>query len=204
MSTLIMKFGGTSVGNAEAIAQACSIVKSYHQDWERLVVVVSAMRGVTDSLIKCAELAVQGEEDQYQSLIEQLRANHRSAMEDIVSDEMELEQLTPQFDEYISELSEYCRSIHVLGEVTARGMDTITSLGERINAPLVAAALRGQGLAAQAVDAAQLIVTDNSFQNANPLEEATRIKVNEILVLVAVLVVLFVIATNAEKLPVVL
>jgi len=182
MSTLIMKFGGTSVGNAEAIAQACSIVKSYHQDWARLVVVVSAMRGVTDSLIECAELAVQGEEDQYQSLIEQLRANHHSAMKDIVSDEMELEQLTPQFDEYISELSEYCRSIHVLGEVTARGMDTITSLGERINAPLVAAALRGQGLAAQAVDAAQLIVTDNSFQNANPLEEATRIKVNEILV----------------------
>ena len=182
MSTLIMKFGGTSVGNAEAIAQACSIVKSYHQDWARLVVVVSAMRGVTDSLIKCAELAVQGEEDQYQSLIEQLRANHHSAMKDIVSDEMELEQLTTQFDEYISELSEYCRSIHVLGEVTARGMDTITSLGERINAPLVAAALRGQGLAAQAVDAAQLIVTDNSFQNANPLEEATRIKVNEILV----------------------
>ena len=182
MSTLIMKFGGTSVGNAEAIAQACSIVKSYHQDWARLVVVVSAMRGVTDSLIECAELAVQGEEDQYQSLIEQLKANHHSAMEDIISDEIELEQLNSQFVDYISELSEYCRSIHVLGEVTARGMDTITSLGERINAPLVAAALRRQGLAAQAVDAAQLIVTDNSFQNANPLEEATRKKVNDMLV----------------------
>jgi aspartate kinase len=176
-----MKFGGTSVGSAEAIAQVCGIVKSYNQDWEQLVVVVSAMRGVTDTLIRCAELAVQGDEAEYNSLIEQLNSIHNEAMNELVSDDIELKRLSAQFDQYISELSAYCRSIHVLGEVTARGMDTITSLGERLNAPLVAAALREQGLAAQAVDAARLIVTDDSFQNANPLQGATRDKVNEIL-----------------------
>lgn len=181
MSTLIMKFGGTSVGSAEAIAQVCGIVKSYNQDWEQLVVVVSAMRGVTDTLIRCAELAVQGDEAEYNSLIEQLNSIHNEAMNELVSDDIELKRLSAQFDQYISELSAYCRSIHVLGEVTARGMDTITSLGERMNAPLVAAALREQGLTAQAVDAARLIVTDDSFQNANPLQGATRDKVNEIL-----------------------
>jgi aspartate kinase len=176
-----MKFGGTSVGSAGAIAQVCGIVKSYNQDWEQLVVVVSAMRGVTDTLIRCAELAVQGDEAEYNSLIEQLNSIHNEAMNELVSDDIELKRLSAQFDQYISELSAYCRSIHVLGEVTARGMDTITSLGERMNAPLVAAALREQGLAAQAVDAARLIVTDDSFQNANPLQGATRDKVNEIL-----------------------
>ncbi len=181
MSTLIMKFGGTSVGSAGAIAQVCAIVKSYNQDWEQLVVVVSAMRGVTDTLIRCAELAVQGDEAEYNSLIEQLNSIHNEAMNELVSDDIELKRLSAQFDHYISELSAYCRSIHVLGEVTARGMDTITSLGERMNAPLVAAALREQGLAAQAIDAARLIVTDDSFQNANPLQGATRDKVNEIL-----------------------
>lgn len=181
MSTLIMKFGGTSVGSAGAIAQVCGIVKSYNQDWEQLVVVVSAMRGVTDTLIRCAELAVQGDEAEYNSLIEQLNSIHNEAMNELVSDDIELKRLSAQFDQYISELSAYCRSIHVLGEVTARGMDTITSLGERMNAPLVAAALRERGLAAQAVDAARLIVTDDSFQNANPLQGATRDKVNEIL-----------------------
>ena len=181
MSTLIMKFGGTSVGSAGAIAQVCGIVKSYNQDWEQLVVVVSAMRGVTDTLIRCAELAVQGDEAEYNSLIEQLNSIHYEAMNELVSDDIELKRLSVQFDQYISELSAYCRSIHVLGEVTARGMDTITSLGERMNAPLVAAALREQGLAAQAIDAARLIVTDDSFQNANPLQGATRDKVNEIL-----------------------
>jgi len=176
-----MKFGGTSVGSAGAIAQVCGIVKSYNQDWEQLVVVVSAMRGVTDTLIRCAELAVQGDEAEYNSLIEQLNSIHYEAMNELVSDDIELKRLSVQFDQYISELSAYCRSIHVLGEVTARGMDTITSLGERMNAPLVAAALREQGLAAQAIDAARLIVTDDSFQNANPLQGATRDKVNEIL-----------------------
>jgi aspartate kinase len=58
-------------------------------------------------------------------------------------------------------------------------MDTISSLGERMNTPLFAAVLRGKGVKAQAVDAAQLIVTDASFQNANPIEQATRQKVRE-------------------------
>ena len=179
MSTLIMKFGGTSVGSAEAIEQVGSIVQSHNQDWEQLVVVVSAMRGVTDTLIRCAELAVQGEEDQYQSLIEKINEGNHAAMEEVISDGAEQQQLSAQFDEYIAELSAYCRSIQVLGEVTPRGMDTITSMGERMNAPLVAAALRGQGLSAQAVDAAQLIVTDDSFQHANPIEDETRKKVRE-------------------------
>jgi aspartate kinase len=179
MSTLIMKFGGTSVGSAEAIIQVCSIVNMHRTDWERLVVVVSAMRGVTDALIKCADLAVKGKEEEYQSVIAHLSTTHHAVKNEIVADEVEREQLSNQLDAYIRELDVYCRSIHVLGEVTARGMDTITSLGERMNAPLVAAALREQGLAARAVDAAELIVTDDSFQHANPISDATRKKVKE-------------------------
>lgn len=181
MSTLIMKFGGTSVGSAEAITRACSIIESYQTDWERLVVVVSAMRGVTDALIECADLAVQGKEAEYQSVIAQLSTNHHAVMDEIVAHKGERKQLSVQLDAYTTELDAYCRSIHVLGEVTARGMDTITSLGERMNAPLVAAALRDKGLAARAVDAAELIVTDNSFQHANPISGATRKKVNDAL-----------------------
>ncbi len=182
MATLIMKFGGTSVGSVEAITQVCAIVKSYKQDWDHLVVVVSAMQGVTDSLIKCANLAELGDEEQYLSLIKQLEKIHVSAMEGVIPDEVERRSLSAQLEQLLTELRAYCQSIHVLGEVTARGMDTITSLGERMNAPLIAAALRDVGLRAQAVNAAQLIITDASYQHANPLEEATRNKVNEMLV----------------------
>ena len=182
MATLIMKFGGTSVGSVEAIAQVCAIVKSYKQDWDHLVVVVSAMQGVTDSLIECANLAELGDEEQYLSLIKQLEKIHVSAMEGVIPDEVERRSLFAQLEQLLTELRAYCQSIHVLGEVTARGMDTITSLGERMSAPLIAAALRDVGLSAQAVNAAQLIITDASYQHANPLEEATRDKVNEMLV----------------------
>jgi aspartate kinase len=177
MATLVMKFGGTSVGSPEAISQAVEIVNLSSQEWDRLVVVVSAMRGVTDMLIQSAERAASGNESSYQSLIGELQARHQVVIDELLSDDGECVELSALIDEYIGELSAYCRSIHVLGEVTPRGMDTITSLGERMNARVVAAALREDGLNVQAIDATELIVTDTTFQNAIPMKDATRIKI---------------------------
>jgi aspartate kinase len=81
-------------------------------------------------------------------------------------------------DEYLDEFDAFCRSIHVLGEVTARAMDAVTSLGERINARVLAALLRQRGTSSQTVDATDLIVTDDTFQNAAPLMDATRDRVS--------------------------
>jgi aspartate kinase len=79
----------------------------------------------------------------------------------------------------VDELATFCYSIHILGEVTPRAMDAVTSLGERINARIVAAVLRQRGVRSEAVDATELIVTDNKFQNAAPLMDATRARVSE-------------------------
>jgi aspartate kinase len=177
MGTLVMKFGGTSVGSPEAITQAVEIIGSSSQEWDRLVVVVSAMRGVTDMLIESAELAAKGDDASYQSIIAELRSRHQAVIDELLSDDGGREKLSALIDEYIGELAAYCRSIHVLGEVTPRGMDTITSLGERMNAQVVAAALVKKGLNAQAIDATELIVTDASYQNAVPLKEATQEKI---------------------------
>jgi aspartate kinase len=110
-------------------------------------------------------------------LIGELQARHQVVIDELLSDDGERVELSALIDEYIGELSAYCRSIHVLGEVTPRGMDTITSLGERMNARVVAAALREDGLNVQAIDATELIVTDTTFQNAIPMKDATRIKI---------------------------
>jgi aspartate kinase len=176
MATLIMKFGGTSVGSPEAIIQAARIVKSTRQDWDHMVVVVSAMRGVTDLLIQCAETAARSDEESYLSLIEEIKTRHHETINELIRDEAERARLAAEIDEYIAELSAYCRSIHVLGEVTSRGMDTITSLGERMNARIVAMALNNNGFRARAIDATELIITDANFQNALPLEGVTREK----------------------------
>lgn len=174
MATLVMKFGGTSVGSPEAITQAAEIIGIYSSQWERLVVVVSAMRGVTDILIQSAASAALGDEESYKSLISDLRNRHQSVIDELISNDKVHAQLIGLIEVHIDELSAYCRSIHVLGEVTPRGMDTITSLGERMNARVVTTALQQQGLNSQAIDATELIITDATFQNAIPLMETTR------------------------------
>jgi aspartate kinase len=174
MTTLIMKFGGTSVGSASAIKQAADIVLAQALRWERLVVVVSAMSGVTDSLTRGALDAASGDEAAYRAVVAELRVKHYRVVDELVSPEGDRSQLLSMVDAYLDEFAAFCRSIHVLGEVTPRAMDTVTSLGERINARILAALLRQQGGRSEAVDATELIVTDDTFQNAAPLRDASR------------------------------
>ena len=174
MSTLVMKFGGTSVGNPEAITQTSQILVTYAPQWDQIVVVVSAMSGVTNILLQSAAAAGAGDEEAYTKYIDQLRDRHHETIRILFPQNGERLQLLSLTDRFIAELSAYCRSIHVMGELTPRGLDTIVSLGERMNAQVVAAALRSQSLDSQAVDATELIVTDGAFQNAMPLMDETR------------------------------
>lgn len=174
MATLVMKFGGTSVGSSKAIAQACDIVGTHTMQWKRLVVVVSAMRGVTDLLIQSADSAALGDEASYKSLINELREHHHSVIDELISNNNTRKELIDQIKAHLDELEAFCHSIHVLGEVTPRGMDTITSLGERMNARVVTTALQERDVNSQAINATDLIVTDATFQNAMPLMDITR------------------------------
>ena len=174
MGTLIVKFGGTSVGSAEALTQASGIVQAQARDWDRLVVVVSAMRGVTDSLIRGARTAASGDDQVYRSTVTDLRVLHYRAVDALLLSDSERTQLLARVDEYLEEFSAFCHSVYILGEVTSRAMDAVTSLGERITARLMAALLRQGGLRSEAVDATEVIVTDDTFQNAVPLMEASR------------------------------
>jgi aspartate kinase len=173
MTTLVMKFGGTSVGSTEALVQVADIVQQHAPDWEQLAIVVSAMGGVTDALISCARAAVSGDEGAYGACLEELRTRHHSVVHSLELGETESARLLHEVDKYVDELADRCRSIHVLNEVTPRAMDAITSLGERLSARLVAALFCHRGIRSQAVDATEVIVTDDKFQNAAPLMEET-------------------------------
>ena len=174
MKTLVMKFGGTSVGSPAAIRQAADIVQNQKQNWDNLVVVVSAMSGVTNQLIQSARSAAEHHSVENGTLIEAIRQRHLETIEALIPPGLERDQLLENIGQRLDELTRYCQSIKVLGEVTARGMDVISSLGERINAQIMAALLRSSGTAAQAVEATQLIITDRTFQNAAPQMDASR------------------------------
>jgi aspartate kinase len=174
MSLLIMKFGGTSVGSVEAITQAADIVLEQIQARNQVVVVVSAMNGVTDALTRGAQTAASGDEQTFAALVTELRARHHGVVDGLFSPNGNRAQLLAAVDGYLDEFAVFCRSVYILGEVTPRAMDAITSLGERINSRLLAALLRQRGVKSEALDATELIVTDDTFQHAVPLMEPSR------------------------------
>ena len=171
--TLVMKFGGTSVGGAEAIAQAVEDARQARPSWPRLVVVTSALSGVTNLLLDSAANAARGETQTFLDASASLHARHHAAAEALIGD-LELRgQVEAEMDSLIAEFRNLCRAIAVLGEATPRALDAVASLGERLSVRLLAAALRSRGVPAQAVEATRLIVTDSCFQAAHPDLQAT-------------------------------
>jgi len=177
---LITKFGGTSMGGADAMRQAARIIQHEQPNWGSIVVVVSAMNGVTNTLIACANSALERKESEYRQNIAALRQRHFEAIHELAPQTLQ-KNLCAEIEAQLETLKAFCDSIQVMGEVTPRGMDSITSLGERMNARIFSACLQQSGLRSQALDAAGLIVTDDNFQNAHPLIEATSMRVPEVL-----------------------
>ena len=185
---LVIKFGGTSVGSGERIAAVARIIqkeKSEQCPTEstplRLVVVSSAMSGVTDSLIQAARSAAAGDLDTMGNIKQNLLTRHRAAIAEAVQDEQEQQALYGEIDRMLNDLEQFCRSIAVLGELTPRALDLVVSLGERMAVRILAATLRSMQLPAEAVDANHCIVTDDVFGSAAPLRDLTRVRTHKVL-----------------------
>ncbi len=175
--TLVMKFGGTSVGSVAAIEKLMAIVRAARETWPRTVVVVSAMSGVTDTLLNAAHAAAAGDETAPARAAVDLRAKHLTALHTLAPHAKDVELIIAS---YLDEFAALCHAIGVLGEASPRALDAISSLGERMSAPLVAAALTHAGLPAQAVDAADIVVTDAVYQSASPDMDATRLNAEKL------------------------
>lgn len=171
----VMKFGGTSVGDAACIARTAKIIAEGAKNGPCLVV-VSAMSGVTNRLIEAAKRAQTGESSEGKALVEALRKQHETALASLVPDEKERDSVLAKMDEVLAEGKRLCEGTALLRELTPRTLDAISSLGERLSAPMVAGALRAIGVKSEAVEATELIVTDTYHGGAEPLLEATREK----------------------------
>lgn len=172
--TLVMKFGGTSVGSAAAIRNLIAITRMARAEWDQVAVVVSAMSGVTDALLQAAHAAERGEIDRPEAIAAQLREKHLAALNALAPGADDVAQ---RIASHLDEFTALCHAMNVLGEATPRALDAIASLGERMSAPLVAAALAHAGLPAQPVDAAEIVVTDATHQAATPDMSATQARV---------------------------
>ncbi|MDR2304568.1 MAG: aspartate kinase, partial [Treponema sp.] len=166
---LILKFGGTSVGSPEAVRNIISILNDPEHREKDGVVVVSALSGVTDSLISQACLA-EGGDVSYGLRVRELRERHANMAAAFLKGS-DMEAALADLDKLFGELTRYLDGIALLGELSKRILDSIMSFGERLSASLITRIFLAEGIDADFVDSRNLLRTDSNFGNARCLRE---------------------------------
>ncbi|MFH6985922.1 bifunctional aspartate kinase/homoserine dehydrogenase I [Marinoscillum sp. 108] len=154
----VLKFGGTSVGSEEAIRQVARIV---HSSIDQLVLVTSAVGGVTDQLVHIGELAASGRKD-YASFIEGVKVQHEQLYYNLIENKPD-----EQFYKIIEEFEDICKGVWLLRELTPRSADYIYSTGERLSTLIISEFFRNEGIDVTLYDSRDYIITDDHFGHAH-------------------------------------
>ena len=173
---IVMKFGGTSLESAAAIERVASIVGE--RVARRPVVVVSAMGQTTNKLLAIAQAAVSGDREKALELTAGLEDFHAREAGQVVR-ERDLPELERILKSHFQELRELARGLAVLGELTPRSVDAVSSYGERLSSAIAALAFRRFGIETAHVDSRQVILTDARHTQAAPLLPQTYQRLEE-------------------------
>lgn len=165
---IVMKFGGTSVANKEAIQRAISIVQGRLD--QRPVVVVSAMSKVTDMLYRIADEAAAQKDTEIAQLLDQLRSRHIDTASELLAD------CGHFLNEAISDINTICDylekvalSVCALGELSARSKAIIISQGEILSSTIIAHAMNAYGIVTEWLDARKMIIASGDPLNSEPI-----------------------------------
>ncbi len=164
---IVMKFGGTSVEDAGAMRNVVNLVR--RERGRQTVVVLSAISGATNALLKSAHFAVEGKHDEAVRLLNELLERHVAVTENIIDDRSTVQQIIFSQRKKFEELKNLCHGIAILGELTNRSLDAIASVGELLSSQILSEAAAAAGLPVQLIDARTFMVTDDRFAAAAPL-----------------------------------
>jgi aspartate kinase len=173
---IVMKFGGSSVESAAAIERVASIVRARLN--RRPVVVVSAMGKTTNKLLAMASTAAAGRREEALAQLHELREFHLRESGLLVAAASRAE-VHAVLEEHFQELAELVKGLAILGELTPRSIDAISSYGERLSSYLVTHAFQAFGIPAVHLDARKVIITDRRHTQAAPLYAATYARLQE-------------------------
>jgi bifunctional aspartokinase / homoserine dehydrogenase 1 len=169
----IMKFGGTSVGDASCIRRVAEIVRNAGRESDVLIV-VSAMSGVTNQLIEAATRSEAGDLNSARAIFTTLRAQHDRALDSLVQCPEQRRAIHTKMQDCYQQGEQLCKRADSSRELSLKDRDALSSLGERLCAPLVAAALVAYGVRSEAIEATEIVVTDSCHGAANPCMDVTR------------------------------
>jgi aspartate kinase len=167
-----MKFGGVSVADGNRLRHVGDLVGHFSRDNE-IVLVTSALKGVTDDLLACArKAAAEGNVSDVIEFIERLTDRHNQAIADAIVDPKIAKEVKETISSKLSELEKAYIGICYLGELTPRSLDYISSYGEQLAAPILAGVLRDMGIQSQHYTGSEAgIVTDSNYGDSRPLEK---------------------------------
>ncbi len=174
---IVVKFGGTSVGDADAIARTAAIIRGRLD--RHPIVVVSALAGTTNRLIEIAEQAAKGELIVALAILEELRTRHFDTISVLLGGHPAEDDVSSEVGAMFDELAHLAEALSVLGHLTARSHDAVASMGERLSAPIVTAAMVRAGLPAVFVDSRRVMITNDEHGRAEPLADEIAIACRE-------------------------
>ena len=160
----ILKFGGTSVGTTERIKAVIDIIKQSKNNNDEIVVVASAMQGVTNKLIEASRQAFRGKS--YEEMLKELETLHLSVAQELFESNTN-PRLLHSITQMFNNLREFIHGIWILGEITNRTLDYVMSFGEQLSCIIITEALNSSGITAEYVDSRTLIRTDLTYGSAN-------------------------------------
>ncbi len=183
MATLTMKLGGTSIGTVAALTQVLSMIIHESKRWDRVLIVASALEGVTDMLLEAAHLARLSNRRGYRRIAATLRTRHLALIEQLPLDAVARKTLQADIDQLWFEMLDQCQQVanHLNDELSPSLSDSVVAVGERLSARIIAALLRQNDIRAIAVDGTELLITDDVHGNANPNLALTAARVDDLL-----------------------
>ncbi|MEJ2507827.1 MAG: hypothetical protein P8Y81_16320, partial [Ignavibacteriaceae bacterium] len=157
----VLKFGGSSIGDADRIKNVIEIVKNSIQKNKRIVLIFSAFYQVTDNLLKMSQVASEGNSD-YKELFKKLEEKHIFMAKKLLAVKTQ-SSILAQLKLHLNELEDVLHGVFLVKEISSRTQDFILSFGERLSTYIVSHVLIDQNIACEFLDSRSLLKTDESF-----------------------------------------
>ncbi len=175
MARLVLAFVNNPDGSTPSLQAQTSIIRDQKAKWAEVVVVISSLEKVNAMLLHAAKAAADGDDRTYREVSKKIRDIHNSALAVSVSNRVNFVEARREIERLISEFMRQCHFLQILNYASPWALDSIVALGELMSALVIASALCNDGIAAEAVDARDIIITNTDFGSATPLIPKTRL-----------------------------
>jgi aspartate kinase len=176
---IVMKFGGSLLDDEKKIRNVINIIKSYYSLDFEIVVVVSALYGITDKISVLCEEIKQINRNSLNLFLKNIEDIHINLVEKVIQDKNDKHKLLHLLKDLLNEFRDVLLGISILKDVTPKSRDYLLSFGERLSTPIVSFALKSIGINSVFLNGKEVgILTDSNFGDAKPLMDTTKLRVH--------------------------